>query len=174
MRFLAREPVSNSTPPFGSTFFQLRSCILKSGFSAIDAVNLSQSLSGIDPWLTLGFSSNSLAGYLQRNDPSLFRFAILIDKEIVGAVSVRYPWLRGPYIEFLGIRVDFQGRGLGKEILTWVEEETKPHARNLWIAVSDFNDRAISIYESFGFRKIGSLDGLVAENASEILLRKQI
>ena len=174
MRFLVREPVSNSKPPFGGPFFQLRSCSLISGFSANEATTLGQSLAGIDPWLTLGFSSDSLAGYLQRNDPALFRFAVSIDEEIVGAVCVRYPWLRGPYIEFLGIQVDFQGRGLGKEILTWVEEETKPHARNLWIAVSGFNTRASSIYEQFGFRKIGLLDGLVAENESEILLRKQL
>lgn len=174
MRFLVREPVSNSKPPFGGPFVQLRSCSLISGFSANEATTLGQSLAGIDPWLTLAFSSDSLAGYLQRNDPSLFRFAVSIDEEIVGAVCVRYPWLRGPYIEFLGIGIDFQGRGLGKEILTWVEEETKPHARNLWIAVSDFNTRAISIYEHLGFRKIGLLDGLVADNGSEILLRKHL
>lgn len=174
MRSLVREPVSNSKPPFGGTFVQLRSCILISRFSAIDAATLGQSLAGIDPWLTLGFSSDSLAGYLQRNDPALFRFAVSIDEEIVGAVCVRYPWLRGPYIEFLGIKFDFQGRGLGKEILTWVEEETKSHARNLWIAVSHFNNRAISIYEHLGFTQIGLLDGLVIDGKSEVLLRKRI
>ena len=92
----------------------------------------------------------------------------------IGVLCVRCRWLRGPYIELLGLDENHQGQGIGSELLAWIEQETKPHANNIWVATSAFNTRAITIYERFGFTQVGLLDGLVMDGKSEVLMRKRL
>ena len=68
--------------------------------------------------------------------------------ELAGAIGVRRNWLRGPYLQFLGILPAFQRRGIGSVALDWFEGEARAaQAQNLWVAASDFNARALAFYE---------------------------
>jgi diamine N-acetyltransferase len=88
-------------------------------------------------------------------------------------VSIRSPWLKGPYLELLAILPEFQGNRLGAGILAWFEREAlRLEARNLWVRAASFNARALRFYEGHGFRPAATLSGLVAEGYDEILLRK--
>ena len=90
-----------------------------------------------------------------------------------GAVSIRFPWLKGPYLELLALLPPFQRQGIGAGILTWFENEASAlGARNVWVCASSFNDGALRFYESHGFRPAAMLRGLVADGYDEILLRK--
>jgi GNAT superfamily N-acetyltransferase len=87
---------------------------------------------------------------------------------------VRHPWLRGPYIELLGVFPDYRGKGLGKQVLAWVETEARRESKNLWVLTSSFNHQALSFYQSLGFYPIGPIQGLVSPEYDEILLRKSL
>jgi GNAT superfamily N-acetyltransferase len=88
-------------------------------------------------------------------------------------VSVRSPWLKGPYLELLALLPKAQGQGIGANILAWFEQEAlKAGARNLWVCASLFNTRALRFYERHGFEQAATLPGLVADGYDEILLRK--
>jgi ribosomal protein S18 acetylase RimI-like enzyme len=88
---------------------------------------------------------------------------------------VRRNWLRGPYLQFLGVLPAFQHRGIGSLALTWFENEARTgRAQNLWVAASDFNARALSFYERRGFNRVATLEDLIVKGGSEILLRKRL
>ena len=160
--------------PFQRERVNLVGCSLFSGVYHEAADSLANELHALDPWLTLGFSSSSLLSYFLKDDPSLHRFTVTSKDNIAGVLCIRYPWLRGPYIEFIGLLTKYQGRGLGKELLSWVEAEVKSREKNIWIATSDFNHRAMHVYQNAGFEPVCSLEGLVKAEMHEMLLRKKI
>src|SRR4029450_12481823 len=101
------------------------------------------------------------------------RYQVEISGEQAGAVSVRLPWLKGPYLELLALLPQAQGKGIGSTIVPWFEREAlKVGARNLWVCASSFNTRALRFYERHGFERAATLPGLVVDGYDEILLRK--
>jgi ribosomal protein S18 acetylase RimI-like enzyme len=166
--------MNESQKPYSRPFEALEGCTLTRGLSESDAAVLGEMLGGIDPWLSLGVSPKALAGYLLRDDPALTRYVVRVGdfEEIVGVICIRYPWLRGPYIELLGMSDGYQGRGLGGQVLRWAEAEARRESRNLWVVTSSFNHKARAFYRRHGFYEIGPLKGLVSNEVDEILFRK--
>jgi GNAT superfamily N-acetyltransferase len=119
------------------------------------------------------YSADVLARFLAAPDGGVARFIVEIDGKPGGAVSVRFPWLKGPYLELLALLPPFQRRGIGSALLGWFEEEgMRRGARNLWVCASSFNSSAIRFYGRHGFQPAAMLSGLVADGYGEILLRK--
>lgn len=161
-------------PPFGQTRVELEGCTLSNPPSAAQAESLAGMLAASEPWLTLRFPATALASYLKREDPALRRYLIAVDGEAAGVICVRHPWLRGPYIELLGISPAQRGKGIGKQVMAWVEAEAGRTANNLWVVASSFNQPALAFYASLGFQQIGPIPGLVRPEYDEILLRKRL
>lgn len=139
------------------------------------ARSLGELLVAIDPWRRLEFSAEGIARYLLRDDPALIRHALWLDDTAVGVIAIRFPWLRGPYIEMLGLGESCQGLGVGRRLLDWVEREAlQAGQRQVWVAASAFNERALTFYERNGFRRIGVLEDLVKPGFNEILLGKKL
>ncbi len=137
------------------------------------AAQIGPALALMDPWKRLGFGADSLTEYLNRPDPSLARFAILHQGELVGALATRTPWLRGPYLELLAILPQAQGQGIGKQALAWAFAKAKAKgALNFWACVSAFNHSARGFYSHMGFIEATELTNLVVAGEHEILLRK--
>lgn len=142
--------------------------------AAADAAAIAAMLVNLDPWRTLGYRSDQLTRYLLRADPALHRFRILDREALIGVLCVRYPWLRGPYIELVGITPQARGSGLGSAIVGWVETEVLGEAGNLWACVSAGNQAARHFYAGRGFCEIAPIDDLVSRGHAEILLRKRL
>lgn len=126
----------------------------------------------MDPWRALNYSAVNLESYLLAPDPSLRRYAVRLDGRVAGVVAVRYPWLKGAYLELIGLFPAAQGQGFGTTILQWLERTTAARATNLWVLVSSFNDGARRFYLRYGFREIGAIEALVSLQSTELLLRK--
>ena len=125
------------------------------------------------PWSVMAYPAEALARFLAAADDGAWRFLLEVDGVEAGAVSIRFPWLKGPYLELLALLPPFQRQGIGAGILTWFENEASAlGARNVWVCASSFNDGALRFYESHGFRPAAMLRGLVADGHDEILLRK--
>jgi diamine N-acetyltransferase len=168
--------MSTNTPQkaFGKTLEELEGCRLSTPFTDAQALAVAEMLSNSEPWLSLNFSAASLANYLMRDDAALCRYVVTVEGNLAGVICVRHPWLRGPYIELLGVFPDYRGKGLGKQVLAWVETEARRESRNLWVLTSSFNHQALSFYQSLGFYPIGPIQGLVSPEYDEILLRKNL
>lgn len=162
----------NELKLFTKPIENLVSCNLSSQISEESALSLSLILASSDPWLTLNISAKSLENYFIKKDYGLHRYLVLVEDKIAGTICIRFPWLRGPYIELLGLDSKYRGFGIGKQLLEWVEKEARRESKNLWVVSSSFNHKAIQFYEKQGFSKIGVIQGLIKPNYDEMLLRK--
>ena len=165
-------------PPFGAERWELTArCGVRLSLVPITlevAPALAAAICSIDPWHRMGYAAAAMAGYLAAREPGTCRRAILHDGRVIGAVSVRHPWLRGPYLELLALLPGDQSRGAGAAILDWMTAEVQGRANSLWVCASSFNGRALAFYERHGFVRVGDLDGLVVPGFAEILLRKRL
>ena len=139
-----------------------------------DAAAIAAMLVALEPWRTLGYRGEVLTRYLMRGDPALHRFRILAADALLGILCVRYPWLRGPYIELVGIAPQARNSGLGSAILAWIEAQVRGQAGNLWACVSESNEAGRRFYAGRGFREVAPIDDLVTHGHAEILLRKRL
>ena len=135
--------------------------------------SLAEAIAAIPPWSTMNYPADAMARFLVSSADGAYRYRIEAGGEPAGAVSIRQPWLKGPYLELLAILPPFQNRGIGADILDWFEREAlRAEARNLWVCASGFNERALRFYQRHGFRQAAALPGLVGDGYTEILLRK--
>jgi GNAT superfamily N-acetyltransferase len=160
--------------PFDDTHITLTGCVLSRHLSSADAELLSENFALSDPWLTLGISATPLKHYFLREDSHLYRYAVRVDNDLAGIICLRYPWLRGPYIELLGLIDSYRGQGIGTQLLNWAEAEARHQSNNLWLATSSFNHSALQFYQRHGFQQIATIEGLVHPNYDELLLRKRL
>ena len=157
--------------PFPSRTYVLPSCTLHR-VKRSEVQNLAATLVTMDPWRTLDYQADAVALYLKSPDPALIRFTIQASGQPAGLLCLRYPWLKGIYLELLALFPPHQGIGLGREIMTWIEEEIRPHTENFWVAVSSFNHQAQRFYQDLGFAQVACLQNLIKEGYDELLLRK--
>jgi GNAT superfamily N-acetyltransferase len=163
----------SSARPYALSAYDLGRVMLRPVTEA-DALALGAGLAAIEPWRRLNYADKALSDSLTRPDPAICRLAIYEGGNLSGVVAVREPWLRGPYLELLGLLPPAQGRGIGSLILKWFEAEASARARNLWVLCSDFNTGALAFYERHGFVRMTAIESLVGEGFSEILLRKKL
>jgi ribosomal protein S18 acetylase RimI-like enzyme len=136
---------------------------------------LGEAFAAIDPWASYPYPAAGLVQYLGATEPGAPRFALYLAGELAGAVGLRLNWLRGSYLQFLGLLPSFQRRGVGERVLTWIENEARgANERNLWVAASDFNSGAIRFYERHGFAVAAELADLVRDGRTEVLMRKRL
>lgn len=84
-------------------------------------------------------------------------FEAKIDQELVGFFSI-FKEKEEDQIEIgLGLRPDLCGKGLGKALLNQVEEYVISiyHPSKFILSVAAFNNRAIKVYQSCGYRIVG-------------------
>jgi diamine N-acetyltransferase len=159
--------------PFSEPRYELTACTLQQ-LASEDVAPISSALAVMEPWRTLGYRADGLARYLLRSDPALSRFLLMVYGEIGGVVCVRYPWLLGPYLELLALFDPHRRKGLGFEIVSWLEKEARPASQNLWALVSAFNTKGRAFYQRLGFAELTPLTDLVKAGCDEILLRKRL
>ena len=135
--------------------------------------SLAAGIAAIEPWSVMNYPAETLAAFLARPDGGVSRYVVSVNGEEAGVVSVRHPWLKGPYLELLALLPQAQAQGIGSSIIAWFESTALQHgARNLWVCASSFNTRGLRFYERHGFTRAATLPGLVADGYDEILLRK--
>lgn len=143
--------------------------------TSADAKTLAQAFAAIDPWLRYGFTAAAIETFLTNREPNAPCFAVYHGERLAGAAILRTVWLRGPYLQFLGVLPEHQNKGVGGFLLRWLESTARNNSdRNLWVATSSFNDGARRFYERHGFIYVATLPDLIADGIAEILLRKKL
>jgi diamine N-acetyltransferase len=160
---------------FGASSYQLRSDLALSIVLAGEAHALGALFAGMDPWRRYLIGAAELAAFFSAIEPGASRFAIRHDGQLAGGVVVRSNWFRGPYIQTFALAPERQGRGIGSAVVAFIEREARAHGdRQVWVAASDFNTRAIAFYERHGFARVAAIDGLLRDDRTEILLRRKL
>ena len=157
--------------PFRGSHYALRSCELRA--MEVEWANLiADQLAQMEPWRTLAYTPDALGRYLSAGGQDSMRFAVLREETIAGVVCVRFPWLRGAYLELIGLFPQAQGQGIGRAVCEWLEQEISGHADNLWTLVSSFNSSARRFYANCQFTGIGVLKDFVRPGHDELLMRR--
>jgi ribosomal protein S18 acetylase RimI-like enzyme len=78
------------------------------------------------------------------------------------------------YIQSIGLVPEFQGKGLGSQIITFAESRIFEESANVFMCVSSFNLKAKALYDRLGFETIGILKDYVVKGHDEYLLRKSL
>ena len=139
------------------------------------AVLFGDGLARMDPWLRLGYSAASLTRYFSANTPERQGWVVLAGGTPAACFTVRTNWLRGPLLELLAVLPQQQGKGIGKDILLWLAEETRRQGKaNLWTISSEFNHAALAFYQRQGFEEAGVLPDLITLGETERLLRLRL
>ncbi len=159
--------------PFAASVHLLAGAILRP-LKPGEAGILGDRMAAIDPWRRLNSPAAGLSVYLERRDPALKRYALVADECLAGVLTLRSPWLRGPFVEILAIVPEAQGLGLGRKTVEWVATQSAALSSNLWASVSDFNQDARSFWAKTGFSEIAPLPDLVAPGFADILLRRRL
>jgi ribosomal protein S18 acetylase RimI-like enzyme len=181
---LARKPLLTQYPLANNGSDAMRAFELKNydlagavlrPLAAENAPRLGAALAAMPPWSVTGLPAESLIRSFRAEVPCLWRFEIVADGELAGMAAIQHPFLHGPYLQLLAILPGFQGHSLGLRVLEWMEIQARmEEARQLWLCVSTFNDRAKSFYERFGFEPAAVLDKLASDRSDEIFMRKRL
>ncbi len=137
-----------------------------------DLETIAEGLAAIDPWARVGRRPADFRAALTKPLAATHRFSIRREGACVGALVIRYPFLRGPYIELIGLFPGARGKGIARRIVEWMEREVHGEATNIWLCVTDWNAPARAAYAALGFREVGDLPDLAAGGTTEIFMRK--
>jgi GNAT superfamily N-acetyltransferase len=96
--------------------------------------SLASGIVAMEPWSVMNYPADKLAAFLASPDAGAARYVVSVKGKQSGVVSVRHPWLKGPYLELLALLPEAQNQGIGSSIMAWFESAGLKHgARNLWV-----------------------------------------
>jgi [ribosomal protein S18]-alanine N-acetyltransferase len=125
-----------------------------------------------EPWITLRRDFDSCLAAL--TDPARETYVGLSDGTVVGLLLLNMRGAFVGYIQSVGVREDWRGRGVGTQLLVFAEQRIFRDSPNAFICASSFNPRARMLYERLGYEVVGELRDYIVRGCSEWLLRKSI
>ncbi len=128
-----------------------------------------------DPWKRLNEHVDFLSA-LARKRSNTLAFVCQEGNKTAGFILFTPDpvFARGGYLRAIGVAKEFRRRGIGRDLLTFAEKITAKRSRNLFLCVSSFNRKAQAFYRGCGYRKAGSLPGLIRPGVSEYIYWKPL
>jgi [ribosomal protein S18]-alanine N-acetyltransferase len=128
-----------------------------------------------EPWKTLGerldfkalqkSRGNRVAAYVCAAGGGIAGFIVFTPYPVFG---------RGGYLRALAVAPAMRKQGVGRQLLHSAEKETSRHCGNFYLCVSSFNREAQSFYRRNGYRRVGSIPGLILPQACEYIFWKPL
>ena len=125
-----------------------------------------------NPWNVLNFTEDQCLKDL--SDPLLVVYGALNhERAIVGFLAAMKNGIGfEPMIEYLCVREDVRGCGIGTRLINHFESVLFPTADNLYLFVSDINPKAMALYVRLGYLQVGALPNFNLVGQTEFLHRK--
>jgi ribosomal-protein-alanine N-acetyltransferase len=129
-------------------------------------------MSRSDPWTTLGLPLE----YCLKAFEGHFREVFLAeyDQQLAGFVIMQTQGTFKGYIQTVFMKESWRGRGLGRKLIQFCEDQILEYSPNIFICVSSFNKGAAKLYEELGYKRVGELEHFLKQGYSEILYRKTV
>jgi ribosomal protein S18 acetylase RimI-like enzyme len=131
-------------------------------------------MSSSEPWITLGRDYASSLDVVRDPTREVYVATREGDAQVVGFLILSMRGAFVGYIQSVGVRDDWRGRGLGTALLAFAESRIFAETPNAFICVSSFNERARALYQRLGYEIVGELRDYIVRGHSEWLLRKSI
>ncbi|MCW4012625.1 MAG: GNAT family N-acetyltransferase [Candidatus Bathyarchaeota archaeon] len=126
---------------------------------------------------TYGFKTEEWIQKLQRACTEKGNLLFVAEEEgrLAGFVWVHThgAFLAAPYLRFIAVDPEYQGRGVGTLLLKEFEELTRYLKKDWFLLVSDFNTGAQRFYERHGYQRVGELPGFAKEGVAEVIMVKK-
>jgi uncharacterized protein (DUF1330 family)/ribosomal protein S18 acetylase RimI-like enzyme len=127
-----------------------------------------------EPWITLGRTEAAARAIMGSASHFLF-VAEGPQKENHGFILLHPEGVAGsPYIRSIAVAERFRSAGVGKLLLDFAERAFAGRARQIFLCVSSFNQRAKALYERRRYAVVGELRDYVIVGASEFLMSKTL
>jgi ribosomal-protein-alanine N-acetyltransferase len=123
-----------------------------------------------EPWIRLRRDYDASLKILI--DPSREVYLAMIGDEIVGFTILTMHGAFVGYLQSVCVAPQWRGKGIGSELMDYVEKRILSETPNVFICVSSFNERVQKLYERRGYEVVGELKNWTVPGHSEILLRK--
>ena len=97
------------------------------------------------------------------------------NNEVIGCLKIEYIWTHLPFISYIVIKNDFRASGIGKSMLTFLEEYLKNNGQDTLLS-STMTD-AINPQKwhlKMGFVECGMLCGINDDGVGEIFFKKAL
>lgn len=141
--------------------------------TAEDDVNwCAELISSSEPWITLRRSIDQCRVSLTRSGRELY-----VARDKAGRAGFVILCMTGAfvgYIQSVCVDASRRGNGLGSRLIAFSEERIFRESPNVFICVSSFNPRALSLYRRLGYDIVGTMPDYVVAGHDEILLRKTL
>jgi [ribosomal protein S18]-alanine N-acetyltransferase len=128
-----------------------------------------------EPWIRLGegIDFERMLRYEQRKYAA---YVYTAGSKVAGFIIFSpYPvFARGGYLRSIAVDPTKRKQGIGGKLLAMAERKTALLAPNFYLCVSSFNRKAQTFYKKLGYKRVGSIPGLILPNASEHIYWKQI
>lgn len=131
-------------------------------------------MSSSEPWITLGRDYASSLEAMRDPSREVYVAVPENDTHVIGFLILAMRGAFVGYIQSVGVRDDWRGRGLGTALIEFAEARVFAETPNAFICVSSFNERARALYQRLGYEVIGELRDYIVRGHSEWLLRKSI
>jgi len=137
-----------------------------------DAEICAHMMANSEPWITLRRDYDASLKIL--TDPSREVYLGIVGDEIVGFIVLNMHGAFVGYLQSVCVAPQWRSRGIGSELMDYVEKRILGETPNVFICVSSFNLRVQRLYERRGYKVVGELNDWIIPGHSEILLRKTI
>lgn len=131
-------------------------------------------MSSSEPWITLRRDFAASLDAVRDPTREVYVATPADGTEVVGFLILSMRGAFAGYIQSVGVRDDWRGRGLGTRLVAFAESRIFSETPNAFICVSSFNARARALYERLGYETVGELRDYIVRGHSEWLLRKSI
>ena len=133
-------------------------------------------MAATSPWSQLYFGIDQCREHLASKGLELYK--ALLNDEFAGFIALRMEGVEGePLIEYVCVFPEHRGSKVGTGLMKFVEDLCKASRRkpsNIYLFVSDFNVRAIKLYGSLGYQRVGTLPDYNVYGQTEYLYRKTL
>jgi len=137
-----------------------------------DRAAVVQLLEASDPWKALGYTAADWNRIFCPIPQGRDTYVAELDGRIAGIAIVKQKFLAGDYLELLGVADWARKQGIGRRLLTHIEQLVFGRTKNLFACVSDFNEPARTFYKKQGYQEIGPMPNFLIPGSAELLLRK--
>lgn len=123
-----------------------------------------------EPWMTLGRGYDaSLAAV---SDPDREVLVAVHGGRVIGFAVLAMRGGFAGYVQTIGVDAGYRSLGVGRALLTRIEERVFAVTPNVFLCVSSFNLRGRAFYEANGYRHVGTIEDYVVAGHDELIMRK--
>jgi ribosomal protein S18 acetylase RimI-like enzyme len=139
-----------------------------------DIPSVVEILAQSEPWISRGATGESLARAL--GDTIGRGHTFVAEEDLLPAALACFvpePVIAGGgCLRFIAVRQDKRRRGIGRQLMGFVERKVFSKSQNLYVSISSTNDAAQRFFERLGYRRVGEIPGLYGADETEYILRK--